>query len=75
MRRRLKKLAIKLENHEVPYENIEGMFKGWMGSFYKLMSREQRKNLLALYEDLFNKSITIMKKPNGKNKMIIVDRT
>lgn len=75
MRRRLKKLAIKLENGEVPYENIEGMFKGWMGSFYKLLSRKQRENLLTLYEDLFNKSITIKKMPNGKNKMIIVDKT
>ena len=70
MRRKLKKLAVKVENGEIPYENVEGMFKGWMGDFYKLMSRTQRKDLLELYEGLFNKTITIVKK-----KMIIKDRS
>lgn len=70
MRRKLKKLAVKVENGEIPYENVEGMFKGWMGDFYKLMSRTQRKDLLELYEGLFNKAITIVKK-----KMIIKDRS
>ena len=70
MRRKLKKLAVKVENGEIPYENIEGMFKGWMGDFYKLMSRTQRTDLLELYEGLFNKTITIVKK-----KMIIKDRS
>lgn len=70
MHRKLKKLAVKVENGEIPYENVEGMFKGWMGDFYKLMSRTQRKNLLELYEGLFNKTITIVKK-----KMIIKDRS
>ena len=41
-----------------------------MGDFYKLMSRTQRKDLLELYEGLFNKTITIVKK-----KMIIKDRS
>ena len=62
MRRKLKKLAVKVENGEIPYENVEGMFKGWMGDFYKLMSRTQRTDLLKLYEDLFDKEIVIVKK-------------
>lgn len=70
MRRKLKKLAVKVENGEIPYENVEGMFKGWMGDFYKLMSRTQRTDLLKLYEDLFDKEIVIVKK-----KMIIKDRS
>lgn len=41
-----------------------------MGDFYKLMSRTQRTDLLELYEGLFNKTITIVKK-----KMIIKDRS
>lgn len=41
-----------------------------MGGFYKLLSKEQRKNLIGLYEDLFEKSIEIVNK-----KMIIVDKT
>ena len=59
MRRRLKKLAIKVQNGEARYENVENMFKGWMGSFYKLMSRKQRRNLIELFETLFDKSIII----------------
>lgn len=45
------------------------MFKGWMGSYYKLLSKAQRKNLLLLFEELFGKSITISNK-----KLIIVDK-
>ncbi len=69
MRRKLKKLAVKVETGEVLYERVENMFKSWMGSFYKLLSKDQRKNLISLYENLFNKTITIVKK-----KMVIVDR-
>ena len=45
------------------------MFRGWMGGFYKLLSREQRKNLMGLYEDLFEKSITIVNK-----KIVVTDK-
>ena len=69
MRRKLKKLAIKVANGEIPYENIENMFRGWMGSFYKLLSRQQRKNLMTLYEDLFDKTLSIV----GK-KLVIFDK-
>ena len=69
MRRKLKKLAIKVENGGIPYENVENMFKGWMGSFYKLLSRQQRKSLIQLYEDLFNKNVTVV-----NQKLVIFDR-
>ena len=69
MRRKLKKLAVKVSNGEIPYENIENMFRGWMGSFYKLLSRQQRKNLMTLYEDLFDKTLSIV----GK-KLVIFDK-
>lgn len=42
MRRKLKKLAVKVQNNELIYENVEDMFRGWMGDSYKLMSRQQR---------------------------------
>lgn len=48
---------------------VKNMFKGWTGSYYKLLSKEQRKNLLLLFEELFGKSITISNK-----KLIIVDK-
>ena len=49
---------------------VENMFKGWMGSFYKLLSKQQRANLLQLYEDLFDKSICVVNK-----KLVISDRS
>lgn len=70
MRRKLKKLAVKVENGEIPYENVEGMFRSWMGSFYKLLSKVQRKNLVQLYEDLFDKTVTVVNK-----KLVIYDRS
>lgn len=68
-RRKLRKLYKKLCNNAIPYSNIENMFKSWMGNFYKLITRKQRKNLLELYEELFNKNIEIKNK-----KMIITNR-
>lgn len=70
MRRILKKLSVKVENGEIPYENIENMFRGWMGSFYKILSRQQRQNLMRLYEDLFDKTLTVINK-----KLVIFDRS
>lgn len=70
MRRKLKKLAVKVQDGEILYENVENMFRGWMGGFYKLLSRQQRQNLISLYEELFGKTITIVDK-----KMIITDKS
>ncbi|MCD7764382.1 MAG: RNA-directed DNA polymerase [Lachnospiraceae bacterium] len=68
MRRKLKSLQVKVLSGELPYENVEATFRSWMGSFYKLMSKQQRKNMLALYEELFAKKITVSQK-----KLIIID--
>ena len=70
MRRKLKKLAVKVKDGYICYENVENMFRGWMGSFYKLLSRQQRKSLIQLYEDLFDKIVTVVNK-----KLIIFDRS
>ena len=70
MRRKLKKLAVKVGNEEAYYDNVETMIRGWMGGHYKLLSREQRKNLIQLYEDLFSKKITIVIK-----MLIVADRS
>ena len=67
MRRKIKKLAVKVQNGEIAYENVENMFRSWMGSFYKLLSKQQRFNLISLYEDLFNKKIKVV------NKKLIVE--
>lgn len=67
MRKRLKKLAIKVYNDEIDYYDVENMFKSWMGSFYKIMSRDQIRNLFVLYEELFNVMIYV-----DEGKIVIV---
>lgn len=66
MKRRLKKLSIKVCNNEIDYINVENMFRSWMGSFYKLLSKRQRIELILLFEKLFNTHVKIC-----NNKMII----
>lgn len=66
MRRKLKVLKVKVDNGELPRLYVESMFKSWMGSFYKLLSRQQRINMLELYESLFNAHIEII-----RNKLAI----
>lgn len=74
MRRKLKKLAVLVHNGERTYEAVEEMFRSWMGSFYKLMSKEQRLGMIHLFEDLFDKKI-IFYKQSGKWKMKIYERS
>lgn len=68
MRRRLKRQTKKVFEDSIDYYNIENMFKSWMGSFYKLLSKQQREHLIILYEQLFNKKIYIT-----KGKMIVTE--
>ena len=68
MRRKLKKLSVKVMNGEIEYDNVENMFRGWIGAHYKLLSRQQRKNLKQLYEELFNKKISVVSR-----KLIVSD--
>ena len=69
MRKKLKKLAEKVENGERTYEDVESTFRGWMGDHYKLMSRIQREHMLQLYQDLFRVAIKI-----ENRKMIITPK-
>lgn len=59
-----------IQNGEISYDGVENMFRGWMGSFYKLLSKQQRRNLIGLYEDLFDKTVTVVNK-----KLVIFDRS
>lgn len=67
-RRKIKKLSVKVYEGTCTYENIENTFRSWMGAYYKLLTKIQRKNLIKLYEDLFNKHVIIKDK-----KMVIID--
>lgn len=73
MRQRMKKMANKLGRGEISYDLIEASFRSWMGSFYKIMSKDQRDELISLFESLFDKKVTLKKK-SGKWIMIIQDR-
>ncbi len=55
MRRKLKKLAVMVENGERDKEDIVNMYRSWMGSHRKVMSRQQIENMESLYEELFGK--------------------
>lgn len=68
-RRKIKKLAVKIEEGTTTYENVEQSFRSWMGAFYKILTKIQRQNLIKLYEDLFNKHIEIVNK-----KMVITNQ-
>lgn len=70
IRRRMTRLSRKVQNGNVPYENVENMFKSWMGSFYKLMSRQTRQNLLTLFEELYSKRVSVV-----AGKLVISDKT
>lgn len=56
-----------LDKGEMPYEDIEQAVKSWMGEFARLMSKEQRKNMKALYKELFGKEL-IWKKQKSHSK-------
>ena len=73
MRKKLKKLARKLNDGDANYNSIEEMYRSWMGNFYKLMSKDQRKNLIRLYEELFSKEIRFINR-SGERKMIITNK-
>ena len=52
-RRKLKAYKRLLDKGEMDYEKIKNCYKSWMGAFYKLMSREQIRNMKTLYKSLF----------------------
>lgn len=70
-RRKLKAYKRKLDKDEMPYEDIENAFKGWMGGNYKRMSRKQITNMFVLYYQLFERRPT-WKKRHGRLRWLMV---
>ena len=56
-RRKLKAYKRLLDKHEIKYESIKQAYKSWMGSFARLMSKKQIKNMKALYKSLFGEDV------------------
>lgn len=61
MRRKLKKLAAKAERGDLPMEDVENVWKSWMGSHRRYMSKLQISHMDELREQLFSKG-----EENGK---------
>lgn len=55
MRRKLKKLAEMVKRGERKLDDIQNMYRSWMGAYKKIMSKRQIKNMEQLYADLFGK--------------------
>lgn len=66
-RRKIKAYKRLLDKGEMSYEDIEQAVKSWMGSFAKLMSKKQIKNMKILYKELFGKEL-IWKKQLSSSK-------
>lgn len=69
MRRKLRSLASMEHLGNREYMKIENDFRSWMGSNYKLMTKSQRKSMISLFEELFNKKITVVNK-----KLVVKNR-
>lgn len=55
MRRKLKKLANKVNDGTARFEDVDMMYRSWRGAHFPVMSRIQRINLDNLYTNLFYK--------------------
>lgn len=60
-RRKLKAYRRLLDRGVMSYPDIENAFKSWMGNYAKKLSKQQRKNIVALYKNLFNGRIPTWK--------------
>ncbi|MDD3041249.1 RNA-directed DNA polymerase, partial [Bacteroides sp.] len=58
MRVKLKKMS---QQEETKFDDAVTMFRSWMGSFYKLLPDNTRKEILAYFENLYDCKITIRK--------------
>ena len=56
-RRKLKAYKRLLEKNRISIIEIENIFKSWMSSNYKIMSKMQISNMYQLYYDLFNRRV------------------
>lgn len=57
MRRKLKKLANKVNNGTAKFEDVDMMYRSWRGAHFRVMSKIQRANLDNLYTNLFYKEL------------------
>lgn len=56
-RRKLKAYKRLLDKKRITMDDIENIFKSWMSSNYKIMSKMQISNMYQLYYDLFGRRV------------------
>ena len=54
MRAKLRKLSVMVANGERDRENIENMFRSWIGAHKSIMSHKQIENMYSLFHELFD---------------------
>lgn len=69
MRRKIKKLASMVYSGDVELEEVDNMFRSWVGSFHSVLSKQTLSNLFSLYEKLYSCTINVT-----DNKMVIERR-
>ena len=52
MRRKMKRLKKAVQAGRITLADIERMFQSWRGNYYKTLSKAQRRNMDAVYNDL-----------------------
>ena len=53
MRKKLKKLKVLVDNGDVRFIKVENLFKSWIATYSRYMSKKQLSNMIALYQCLF----------------------
>lgn len=67
-RRKLKAYKRLVDDGRMEYREVENNFKSWICANYKFMSRQQIRNMTALFRELFGKDIT-WKKSRGHGRL------
>lgn len=65
-RRKLKAYKRLLDAGKIDYATVENSAKSWIGSNYKIMSKEQIRNFAVLYFQLFGKVLKWKKKKHSR---------
>lgn len=52
MRRKMKRLKKAVQAGRITLADVERMFQSWRGNYYKTLSKAQRRNMDAVYNDL-----------------------
>lgn len=62
MRRKLKRLAVRVKRGETRQCKVEEMFRSWIANYGLMMSKEQRKRIVELYQQLFGGGLDLWMK-------------